>query len=302
MFQPMRKAVLYNYKGFRSYYMGPRLSVAQIKAKLTEHKGGSIDVVKHDSGVADLIINYPQKLNSLSGDMVCQLDDAIDELVSWDQGKGIILSGAVSAENPKRFFCSGGDLSLVKAAVTTEEGFNISLLMNQCTTKIRLAPLLSVALLQGPAIGGGAELATCCDHRLAVKDAYVAFVQAKMGISPGFGGSIPLVRIVGYPRALDLAVTGRKLKVTEGRLMGFYDGTVDDDQATVQARVWMENRLAPLTPASVKYLKTALNQIYYIPDELKDVDSTEIEARCFAPMWHGPRHKEVLSAGMKHRE
>jgi len=101
--------------------MGPRLSVAQIKAKLTEHKGGSIDVVKHDSGVADLIINYPQKLNSLSGDMVCQLDDAIDELVSWDQGKGIILSGAVSAENPKRFFCSGGDLSLVKAAVTTEE-------------------------------------------------------------------------------------------------------------------------------------------------------------------------------------
>lgn len=122
-------------------------------------QGGSVDLKKDDfTGIATLIMNNPSRKNAFSGKMMVEFYECILELEKWDSGKCVVLAGAGDT------FCSGGDLETVQKQIS--KGKEMSELMQTATSRLFNLPLVSVAAIEGHALGGGAELATACDFRI----------------------------------------------------------------------------------------------------------------------------------------
>ena len=146
----------------RQLYTGSKESIDSIKQFLKPYKSGTVDLEKKENGIAHIVLNNPERRNAFSGSMMVDLYEIVEELESWTVGRGLILRGA---DNKSKVFCSGGDLKTVHHIKTPEAGFMMSLLMSEATDRLARLPLVSVCLLQGPAVGGGAELTTATDYR-----------------------------------------------------------------------------------------------------------------------------------------
>ncbi|XP_074903011.1 ethylmalonyl-CoA decarboxylase isoform X2 [Buteo buteo] len=130
-----------------------------IKKKLKQFAGGSINLSKEDNGIGILTLNNPKLMNAFTGTMMLELQERVTELENWKDGKGLIIYGAGDT------FCSGSDLNAVKAISNSQDGMNMCMFMQNTLTRLMRLPLISVALVQGKAVGGGAELTTACDFR-----------------------------------------------------------------------------------------------------------------------------------------
>jgi ethylmalonyl-CoA/methylmalonyl-CoA decarboxylase len=129
-----------------------------VRAKLKPLTGQGGDVLLSYNGIENVqdtavitIANATRK-NALTGHMMVQLAEIIDELETWRSGKGIILHGAEGT------FGSGADISVAKAILTPEEGAQMCFFMHRTLTRLRRLPLVSLAVVQGKAVGGGAEV------------------------------------------------------------------------------------------------------------------------------------------------
>lgn len=282
----------------RNYYIGASsASIDDIKSQFQHFKGGSVDLVKNEeTKIAELKLNHPEKCNAVTGYMMCNLHDALEELSNWKSGKALVIH---SEPCKKNFFCSGGHLETVRALNSHEAGYLMSKLMNRSATILRNLPLITVSLIEGPALGGGAELSSLTDFRLGVHDSYVAFVQSKMGVATGFGGGRCLVRIIGYARALDLLLTGRKLSFEEGLKIGYFDKQVTKEHAVEECREWLLQRVQHLDPILIKTSKAILRQEIEITGENRNIAEEEFESRLFAQVWFGESHQAALKKQTK---
>lgn len=114
--------------------------------------GGTIDLTKDDqTGIAVMVINNPSRKNSFTGTMMVQLRYALDELEQWTTGKALIIHGSYCGA-----FCSGGDLRMVKQILNKKGGYEMSELMKLNFNRLQNLNLITLCLVQGLAIGGGA--------------------------------------------------------------------------------------------------------------------------------------------------
>lgn len=274
----------------RGLYSGKRESTDLIKTLVKKYEGGSVDLVKSECGVAHVVLNNPERRNAMSGSMMVDLLEVVEELETWTDGVGLILRGA---ENEANTFCSGGDLTTVHQIKGPEMGFRMSVLMNEATERLLRLPLVSACLIQGLALGGGAELATATDWRLVTPQARVAWVQARMGVAPGWGGARRLVDIVGRQRALALLLSCRKVDAHTGLQIGLFDHVLEDrlhDQVVSSAVNWIKDMSRDVDPGVMRSLKQmSLNT------------DPETEARIFATLWGGPANLGALDRNIKHR-
>eukprot|EP00092_Neocalanus_flemingeri_P027629 GFUD01029982.1.p1 GENE.GFUD01029982.1~~GFUD01029982.1.p1 ORF type:complete len:293 (+),score=84.77 GFUD01029982.1:119-997(+) len=268
-------------------HTGPKQSIEDIKLFLKDYQAGSVDLIKQANGIAHLILNHPERRNALSGSMMVDMLDAVEELEKWEEGVGLVFRGAV---NDSRIFCSGGDLKTVEKISGPERGFDMSILMNHTTEKLSKLPLVSVCLVDGMAVGGGAELTTTTDFRVATPGSAVAFVHARMGVAPGWGGARRLVRVVGQARALQLMLSCKKIKLEDGLDMGFFDDQVGEDNPAIAAENWLANKLKGVDPSVVRVMKSMVIN-----------EDPEQEARIFAPLWGGAANRAALEKNIKHR-
>lgn len=286
----------------RHYYTGPLVPLDQIKQEFAafDGSGGRLDFVRDDrSGIGRLTLNSPKACNALSGSMMVQLADIVDDLSrgGWPGGRGLILA---AAKNSANIFCAGGDLNTVRQIGTHEQGFKMSVLMNHVTRQLRSLPLVTVALVDGSAVGGGAELVSSTDHRLVTSDSHVTFVQARMGLCTGFGGSAALVSLIGYTKALDFLVSGRKLNPEEGRQLGYYDAAVSAANPLGECEEWLERRLAVTPPEVLRTIKAVLRHAADTPGTGETFPG-EFECRKFAELWSGEANRRALEANIKHK-
>lgn len=107
----------------------------------------------------------------------------VEALEAWEDGKGVLLCGMGES------FCGGGDLDFARKCNTELDAYCMSNLMQDVLNRLRKLPLLTVALIQGPVIGGGAEITIFCDHVLAVENTKLGFVHARMGITTAWGAT-----------------------------------------------------------------------------------------------------------------
>ena len=254
---------------------------------LRQYEGGAVTLSRpQGSGVARLQLDHPERRNAMSGAMMVQLLEAVEELEAWEEGVGLLLTGAA---NPRGVFCSGGGLRTIEVGLKdSEAGFQMATLMGEATRRLRALPLVSVCALEGAAVGGGAELATATDYRVAAAGASLAFVQARMGVAPGWGGGGRLVELVGRRAALDLLLTCRKVGAEEGLALGLVDQVVEGE-AVGAAEKWLEEGVGGgRAPEVVRALKAM-------------VTGEGEEARHFAPLWGGEANRKALASHIKHR-
>ncbi|KAK3089096.1 hypothetical protein FSP39_000721 [Pinctada imbricata] len=252
-------------------------------------RGGSIDLSKdEDSGIALITLNHTERKNAMSGKMMCDLADVVTELESWSSGKGVIVHGA------GRTFCSGGDLNFVKQIFSHEEGLEMSEFMHNVMTRLYNLPLISVALLEGVAYGGGAEIATACDFRVMSDQAKLGFVQARMGVLTGWGGGTRLVGIVGRSNALKILTSAKVMESHECKRMGLVDEIFPEGGSSMAlTQKWLQQYC--VTDSSlIQSFKTV------VANADRHLDVLMEERKLFSQTWSSDLHIQAMKQNIKH--
>lgn len=164
----------------------------------------------------------------------------------------IIVSGtglSFSAGLDRRMFTPDGipgEVSLLALAKADDDALDQGIAAAQAAFAWwREAAPITIAAVQGHAIGAGFQLALACDLLLAAPDAQFAMRETSYGLVPDLGGTWPLVRAVGYPRALEICATGRLVSAEEGYRLGFVTRVVDDLVTEVDAFVSVLEQAPP---------------------------------------------------------
>lgn len=174
---------------------------------------GGLVLVAVDQAVATITLNRPERLNALSIDLLVQLERALDSLADRSV-RAIILTGA----GPKAF-AAGADIGEMKdlepaaAREYAESG-------SRALCRLAQFPAPIIAAVNGYALGGGFELALACDIIIAAENASFAFPEVSLGVTPGFGGTQRLARLVGPGRAKDLIFSARRIDAQEALRFG----------------------------------------------------------------------------------
>lgn len=186
--------------------------------------------------VAVVEIHNPSARNALSGKMMAELANIVTRLedpLVHSSLNTVILKGTGG------WFCAGADLRVAqKQLMSNEAGTAMGALMIDTLTRFRRLPLVSFAIIEGGAYGGGAELATSCDYRLVDAKAVIQFVQARMGVSPGWGGGARLHKLVGRQHALRLLCTATKTSPEDAVRLGLADLVFDAESELVEKKIF----------------------------------------------------------------
>lgn len=167
-----------------------------------------------DNGIATVTINRPDKLNALNKEVLNELSEVFQQVAVDVDVKAVLLTGA-----REKAFVAGAD---IKELSTLDEhtGRMVSQKGQQIFQSIEDTRKPVVAVVNGYALGGGAELAMACHMRIASESAVFGLPEVGLGLIPGYGGTQRLPHIVGRARALEMILTGKQVKAEEAREMG----------------------------------------------------------------------------------
>lgn len=165
-------------------------------------------------GVAIVTINRPDKLNALNADTVQQLDRVLRSARDDDGVRVIILTGS-----GEKAFVAGADIAEL-SRMGPMDGVSISREGQATFRMMEAMPKPVIGAINGFALGGGLELALACHIRIASSRAKFGLPEVKLGIIPGYGGTIRLPRLVGRGRALELMLTGEMIDADEAYRIG----------------------------------------------------------------------------------
>lgn len=214
----------------------------------------------------------------------------------FQQGKALIVYGA------NGFFSSGGDLNTVRHIDNSEGGRRMAILMHSNCSRIQRLPMISVALVQGKALGGGAEFTTCCDFRVMTPSAEIGFVHIRLGVTMGWGGGARLCHILGTTKALEVVMSGRRVDAEEALRIGLANHILTDcnednyAQVLSRAKEWV-SQYTKYPIETLHAIKNIVTAARWLP--LQEALQKEVEL--FASVWGGPAHQDALSKNIKHR-
>lgn len=179
---------------------------------------------KIDNGIATLCFDQEDSpVNILSSEVLRALDTKIDELkINQD----ITLLKFTSAKDG--IFIAGADISQIEGLRDEEEAYDLVREGQQVLSKISALPFPTVAIIDGACLGGGLELALCCDYRLATESpkTKIGLPEVNLGVLPGFGGTQRLKKLTGLSKALELILGGKILNGKKAQKLGIVDACV----------------------------------------------------------------------------
>ena len=195
-----------------------------------------------DGQVGIITINRPKALNALNSEVLKDLDATIDA-VDLDAIRCLIITGA-----GEKSFVAGADIGEM-STLTKAEGEAFGKAGNDVFRKIETLPIPVIAAINGFALGGGCEISMSCDIR----------PEAGLGITPGFGGTQRLARIVGPGKAKQLIYTARNIKAAEAYRIGLVNEVYPLEELMPQAKK-MAKGIAKNAPIAVRACKKAINE------------------------------------------
>jgi enoyl-CoA hydratase len=207
--------------------------------------------------IATITVNRPDKLNALNDRVIFELGDAIDDLRTRDDVRGIILTGA------GRAFVAGADIAeLQKHGATSAKA--LAKRGQDVFARFESSPKPVIAAVNGFALGGGCELAMACHIRIASEQAKFGQPEVKLGLLPGYGGTQRLPRLVGKGRALQLLLTGEVIDAQEALRIGLVNRVVALEGLLQNATVMLQQIIAN-GPLAVAACIEAVNAGYDLP-------------------------------------
>jgi enoyl-CoA hydratase len=205
--------------------------------------------------LATLTVNRPEVRNALDTLTVAELHEALDE-VRAAKAAVLILTGAGD-----KAFVSGADIRSIRARRRDDALASIN---SRLMSAVEAHEAVSIAAVNGVALGGGCELALACDLRIAAEHAVFGLPEPALGIIPGAGGTQRLPRIVGLGRAKEMVLTGARWDAARALSFGLVSEVVPVPGLMDAARAMAERVLA-LGPLAVRLAKAALNASSQMP-------------------------------------
>ena len=202
--------------------------------------------------VAVLTIDRPKALNALNPEVLADLKAAFEGL---DQNtvRCVVLTGAGD-----KSFVAGADIGSM-STMTRAEGEAFGKLGNDILLMIESFPLPVIAAVNGFALGGGCELAMSCDIRICSDNAMFGQPEVGLGITPGFGGTQRLPRLVGMGMAKQLLYTARNIDAAEALRIGLVNAVIPQAEL-LDAALKMAGQIAKNAPIAVRACKKAVNE------------------------------------------
>lgn len=243
-----------------------------------------------------ITLDRPEARNAYSLEMVDSLCRALDHAEAARDIWGVAITGAGSA------FSAGGDLKAMRDHSGMFEGAPADLRARYMRGIQRVPRRLSrfdkpvVAAINGPAIGAGLDLACMCDLRLAVEGAKLGSTFVKVGLVPGDGGAYLLARTIGFPRALELVLSGRVIDAAEALGIGLVHAVVPAEELRAAARARMA-RILRNAPVAVRLAKQAALRSWDLPLDA----ALELAATYQGIAQNHPDHDEAVAAFFEKR-
>jgi enoyl-CoA hydratase len=204
-----------------------------------------------------LRLNRPEALNALSFEIIQSIGGAIDRVGTMAGVRALLVTGA-----GEKSFCAGADIKELRNRSLFDQKRGAEL-GQSVFAKLDSLPIVSVALVNGYAFGGGAELALACTFRLASPDAVFGLPEIKLGLIPGYGGTQRLPRLIGEGRALEIILTGRNVKADEAERIGLVHAVVEGD--LVQAGVEFAGRVTRFSLRALEFARRAIQRAHDVP-------------------------------------
>ena len=243
-----------------------------------------------DGNVGVLTINRPAALNALNDQVIRELDEALDA-IDLDTVRWLVVTG-----EGQKAFVAGADIGQM-SGLTKAEGEAFGKLGNDVFRKLETLPIPTIAAVCGFALGGGCELAMSCDIRLCSDTAVFGQPEVGLGITPGFGGTQRMARLIGMGRAKELLYTARKVKAPEALAIGLVQGVYPVEQLMEEA-LKMAARIAGNAPIAVRATKKAVNDGLQV-----DMDrAIEIEEQLFGSCFETEDQKNAMGAFLEKRK
>ena len=242
------------------------------------------------AGVAVLIIDRQDKLNSLNPQVIREIREALLGLED-DQPRVTIVTGA-----GERAFVAGADIAAMNE-MSPLEAKRFAELGHQATALLDRSYVPTIAAVNGFALGGGCELALACDIRIAAENALFGFPEVSLGILPGMGGTQRLPRLVGPGIAKEMIFSGRRIKAEEARMMNLVNRVVPEGEALNAARE-LAGEIAANGPIAVRHAKAAANKA----QDLDLESGLDYEADQFALLFGTEDAREGMGAFVEKRD
>lgn len=240
--------------------------------------------------IAFIIVNRPDKLNALSAQVITDLGHAVDQVRHSPEIRAAIVTGA----GPKAFV-AGADISEFQA-LGSVGARRLSAKGSGIFRSIEKSPKPYLAAVNGFALGGGCELAMACHLRLASEQAKFGQPEVKLGIPPGYGGTIRLPRLVGKGRAVELLATGAMIDAAEAYRIGLVNRVYPADQLMVEAE-----KLARAMAANAPLAVAACLELANAQEGMHMDDALSLESAAFGTLFETADAKEGTTAFLEKR-
>lgn len=240
--------------------------------------------------VGVITINRPKALNALNSTVLDELNAALDG-VDLNEIRALILTGA-----GEKSFVAGADIAEM-STLTKAEGEAFGKKGNDVFRKLETFPIPVIAAINGFALGGGCEISMSCDIRICSDNAVFGQPEVGLGITPGFGGTQRLARLVGAGMAKQMIYTARNIKADEAYRIGLVNAVYTLEELMPAAKK-MAASIAKNAPIAVRNCKKAIN------DGLQtDMDEAiVIEEKLFGDCFESYDQKEGMAAFMEKRK
>jgi enoyl-CoA hydratase len=244
-------------------------------------------LIERQGQISTITVNRPKSLNALNSKTLRELTQAVRECAD---SRALILTGAGD-----KAFVAGADISEM-APMGPWQAREFSELGHVLTALIEDIPSATIAAVNGYALGGGLELAVACDLIFASENARLGLPEVSLGVTPGFGGTQRLVRLVGKLRAKEMIFTGDWVDAQRAQQMGLVNAVLPREKLMEHCRSVAE-KIAQKGPLAVARAKRLVERGYDMP--LRAANRQEAES--FALLFDTEDRREGMRAFVEKR-
>lgn len=240
--------------------------------------------------VGIITINRPKALNALNEDVLKDIEAAFDA-VNLSEIRAIIITGA-----GEKSFVAGADIAAM-STMTKEQGEAFGKFGNDIFRKIETFPVPVIAAVNGFALGGGNELAMSCDIRICSDNALFGQPEVGLGITPGFGGTQRLARLIGVGKAKEMVYGARNIKADEAYRLGLVNAVYTQEEL-MPAAMKLASGIAKNAPIAVRNSKKAMNDGLQVNMD----QAIAIEEKAFGDCFETEDQREGMTAFLEKRK
>jgi enoyl-CoA hydratase len=228
---------------------------------------------EEEDKIAILTINRPKALNALNSGVLDELDKTLSS-IDTNKIRALIITGA-----GEKSFVAGADIGEM-SKLTKKEGEAFGKKGNDVFRKIETFPIPVIAAINGFALGGGCEISMSCDIRICSENAIFGQPEVGLGITPGFGGTQRLARLVGEGMAKQMIYTAKNIKADEALRIGLVNAVYKQNELMDAAKKMAKN-IALNAPIAVRNCKKAINEGMQVDMDKAIVIEEKLFGDCF---------------------